>query len=144
MNVFIIGTALETAMALDRKRLNKQIIECQQIINAIEGKTTAWANHPCILQYHGYKRWLICYMSCLLRYKHGEYQRAEISDAWCKLNKPHFHTEEYFTQMKRRLYTKSPNLYEEWAHLGTSEVNWYWVDGEWRYYVKGKRVNYSF
>ena len=39
MQVFIIGSALETAQALDKKRLNKQIVECKQILNAIEGKT---------------------------------------------------------------------------------------------------------
>ena len=144
MNVFIIGTALETAMALDRKRLNKQIIECQQMIDAIEGKTKAWANHPCTLQYKNHKEWLMNYRACLLRYREGEFGRAETSSRWCELHKPEFHTKEYFQQMKRRLYTKSPNLYEEWAYLGTSEVNWYFVDGEWRYYVKGKRVNHLF
>ena len=57
MQVFIIGSPLETAMALDRRRLNKQIIECRQILNAIFGKTNAWVNHPCTLQYHKHKHW---------------------------------------------------------------------------------------
>ena len=35
MQVFIIGSLLDTAMCLDKKRLNKQIIECQQILKAI-------------------------------------------------------------------------------------------------------------
>ena len=34
MQVFIIGTPLETARVLDNKRLNKQIIECGQILDA--------------------------------------------------------------------------------------------------------------
>lgn len=133
---------METAMVLDKKRLNKQIIECQQMLDALNGKTKAWANHPCTLQYHGYERWLLCYMSCLLRYKCGEYQRAEISDAWCKLNKPHFHTEEFFDQMKRRLYTKDNTHYAQWASLGESEENWYWSPTEHKIikYVNGKRL----
>ena len=143
MNVFIIGSALETAKALDKRRLNKQIAECTQMLDALEGKTNAWAHHPCTLQYKGYERWLLAYKSCLLRYKCGEYQRAETSDTWCKLNKPPFHTEEYFNQMKRRLYTKDPIFYAQWMNLGTSEVNWYYVDGEWRYYKNGKRVTES-
>jgi hypothetical protein len=65
MQVFIIGTPLETAMALDRKRLNK---------------------------------------------------------------------------MKRRLYSKDNEHYKQWAYLGESEVNWYFVDGEWRKYINGKRI----
>ncbi|MBR5476684.1 MAG: hypothetical protein IKV17_07700 [Bacteroidaceae bacterium] len=37
MQVFIIGTPLETAIALDPLRLNKQIVECQQILDALNG-----------------------------------------------------------------------------------------------------------
>ena len=44
MQVFIIGTPLETAMALDAKRLNKQTIEARQILKAIVGDSKAWAN----------------------------------------------------------------------------------------------------
>jgi hypothetical protein len=54
---------------------------------------------------------------------------------------PLFHTEKYFSQMKRRLYTKDNNYYAQWAHLGTSEDNWYFVEGEWRIYRNGKRIN---
>lgn len=143
MNVFVIGTALETAMALDRKRLNKQIVECKQILDAMEG-VGAWKNHPCVLQYKMHSQWLKSYMRCLICYRRGWVEDAEYHSNQAQYIKPFFHTEGYFQQMKRRLYTKSPNLYEEWAYLGTSEVNWYCVDGEWRYYVKGKRVNYSF
>jgi hypothetical protein len=42
--------------------------------------------------------------------------------------------------MKRRLYTKNPEHYAQWAHLGKSEENWYFVDGVWRKYVNGKRI----
>ena len=79
MNVFIIGSALETAKALDKRRLNKQIAECTQMLDALEGKTNAWAHHPCTLQYQGYERWLLAYKSCLLRYKCGEYWLQEAS-----------------------------------------------------------------
>jgi hypothetical protein len=37
MQVFIVGSPLETAKALDNRRLNKQIIECQQILDALNG-----------------------------------------------------------------------------------------------------------
>ena len=46
---------------------------------------------------------------------------------------------EYYDQMKRRLYTKDKSWYSQWAHLGESVENWYFVDGEWRKYVNGKR-----
>lgn len=57
MQVFIVGSPLETARALDSKRLRKQIIECRQILDALNGKS-AWSNHPCVLQYRGNEAWL--------------------------------------------------------------------------------------
>lgn len=141
MNVFIIGSPLETAKALDKLRLNKQIIECQQILDALEGKK-AWSHHPCTLQYEGHEIWLMNYMSCLLRYKCGEYSRAEVASQWCEQDRPSFHTEEFFNQMKRRLYTKNPEHYAKWADLGHSDENWYWSPSEQKIikYINGKRV----
>lgn len=37
---------VHTALVLDNKRLGKQRVECVQIINALEGRSTGWRNHP--------------------------------------------------------------------------------------------------
>lgn len=143
MQVFVIGTPLETAKALDKKRLNKQILECQQILNTLEGKSTAWKNHPCVLQYGSNnldKWWLQNYLDCLIQYRSGYLRAAEHFSRIAEVYTPEFHTKEYFDQMKRRLYTKDPEFYWKWDDLGKSEVNWYFVEGEWRYYLNGKRV----
>ena len=142
MQVFIVGSPFETARALDNRRLNKQIIECQQILDALNG-AKAWSNHPCVLQYRGHEDWLQNYMSCLMHYRNGDIERAKICSEWCNLEKPSFHTLGYFLQMKRRLFTKKPEYYSDWSYLGTSEYNWYYVDGEWRYYKNGKQVKES-
>lgn len=139
MQVFIIGTPLATAMALDRKRLNKQIIECQQILDALNG-ATAWSNHPCVLQYRGYEKWLEHYLSCLTLYKNDAIFHAKVCSDLAQMSKPEWHTTEYFDQMKRRLYTKDPEHYKRWEPLGTSEENWYFVDEEWRKYINGKKI----
>ena len=140
MNIFIVGSPVETARALDLRRLHKQIIECQQILDALNGKC-AWSNHPCTLQYKDYQDWLRNYMDCLALVRSGNIAEANFIDFLYQQHTPPFHTQEYFDQMKRRLYTKNPEHYAQWADLGTSEVNWYFVDGEWRYYKNGKRVN---
>lgn len=142
MQVFIIGNPLYTAMALDRRRLNKQIIECKQILDALNG-AKAWSNHPCVLQYRESILWLCNYMKCLECYQRGNIFSAKLFSSDCNIIRPPFHTQEYFDQMKRRLYTKDPVHYAQWAHLGTSEVNWYFVENEWRYYKNGKRVKGS-
>lgn len=142
MNVFIVGSPLETAMALDSRRLMKQIIEAQVMLDAIRGKA-AWKNHPCTLQYREHARWLQCYTYCLMHYKDANLGSAVKASKYCEMMKPPFHTEEFFNQMKRRLYTKDSNHYKQWADLGTSEENWYWSPSEEKIikYVNGKRQN---
>lgn len=141
MNVFIVGSPLETAMALDNRRLIKQILECQQILDAIRGKA-AWRNHPCTNQYREHTRWLQCYMYCLSHYKSANLGSAVKASEYCEMMKPPFHTEEFFNQMKRRLYTKDKVHYSQWAHFGESQENWYWSPSEQKIikYVNGKRV----
>lgn len=149
MQVFIVGSPLETAMALDKRRLNRQIQETKVILDALNG-AKAWSNHPCALQYRGHEDWLLHYQWCLESYYRGvtngtldlEYYDARDESRVCEAYKPMFHTQEYFDQMKRRLYTKDPVYYEQWAHLGESEDNWYWSPSEGKFikYRNGKRI----
>ena len=143
MNVFIVGSAFCTAGDLDKRRLYKQIVECTQMLNALNGETKAWRNHPCTLQYQDHKAWLIEYQECLKAVYTKQFAKALFHSEVADEIRPEFHTEEYFNQMKRRLYTKDKEFYSQWAHLGTSEVNWYYVGGQWRYYKNGKQVKES-
>ena len=142
MQVFIVGSPLETAQILDRKRLNRQIQEAKVILDALNG-AKAWSNHPCTLQYRGHTIWLYDYMRCLKSYMSGDIFSAEMFSGACDCIRPSFHTQEYFNQMKRRLYSKDPIFYAQWMNLGISECNWYFVENEWRYYKNGKRVKES-
>lgn len=139
MQVFIVGSPLETAMALDPRRLRKQIIECGQILDALNG-AKAWSNHPCVLQYRGHEGWLDNYKKCLEGYAIGDIVIAEVYSILAGSIRPDWHTYEYYDQMKRRLYTKDPEYYKQWADLGESNENWYFVDGLWRKYVNSKRI----
>lgn len=142
MQVFIIGSAIETASCLDRKRLNKQIIECKQIINTILGKSQAWKNHPCVLQYKDHLNWLVAYMHCLENYFADNIHTARIWNLYAVELTPNFHSTMYLEQMKRRLYTKDNNHYAKWSVLGESLENWYWSTEENKYikYINGKRI----
>ena len=143
MQVFIIGSPLETVMAMngDVRRYNKQIVECQQILDALNG-AKAWSNHPCVLQYRGYEEWLREYSRCLSAWKNNDKLTAFIAEQWCQQTRPKWHTPEYFDQMKRRLYTKNPEHYKQWESLGRSDCNWYWSQEENKFikYINGKRT----
>lgn len=83
--------------------------------------------------------WLYEYLHCLESARH-EYMAANIYSINADKIRPPFQTEAYFNQMKRRLFTKDNEHYKQWSHLGESDVNWYYVDGEWRYYRSSKRI----
>lgn len=150
MQVFIVGTPIETAKVLDRRRLNKQITECRQILDALDG-AKAWSNHPCVLQYRGYEEWLNFYLDCLFYYKSYLYEeswtekdslliKSQFCSRFAMDEKPPFHTQEYFNNMKKRLYTKDPEHYKQWANFGTSYENWYWsqLENKWLKYKQDK------
>ena len=56
----------KSASCLDNRRLNKQLVECQQILNALlVSDTKGWVNHPATLMWKGYEVALCCYaQSC--------------------------------------------------------------------------------
>jgi hypothetical protein len=134
MQVFIIGSVIDTAKCLDSKRLNKQIIECRQILDAIRGKSEGWKNHPCIIQYKHDVAFLEAYLDCLAAYKRGDITLAtDYSwEAW--VYQPTWHTQDYYNNMKRRLYTKDHEYYNQFADLGESFENWYWINNSWKIY----------
>ena len=139
MQVFIVGSIYNTVMVLDKKRRHKQWVEIQQIIDAIDGNK-AWKNHPCTIQYREHKNWLLLYRTVIEYVNMDMHEKAMgmslIAESW----RPKWHTQEYFDQMKRRLYSKNPEHYKQWAYLGESQENWYFVDGVWRKYINGKRI----
>ena len=141
MQVFIVGSIYDTVVVLDRKRKHKQWVEIQQIIDAIDGKK-AWKNHPCTIQYKEYKYWLILYRTVIEFINMDMHSSAKNISQKAENFKPEWHCEEYFNQMKRRLYTKDNNHYKQWADLGESEENWYWSQSENKFikYINGKRV----
>lgn len=140
MQVFIVGSPFYTAQILDRCRLNKQIIEAHQILSAIEGKSSAWKNHPVVLSYSCHRHWLEYYTLCLENYYNNNFKDSRFYSRLANNIKPKFHIKSYFDQMKRRLYTKDPLYYKQWATLGISEVNWYYVGDQWLKYQNGKRL----
>ena len=141
MQVFVVGSPLETAMALDKARLRKQCIENRQILAAIHGEGKGWFHHPVVLMYSepNSVRWLQMYADILEGYLDGSMGLPE-ADREAREITPEFHTEKFLTQMKRRLFSKNPEYYKQWESLGPSDENWYFVNKQWVKYINGKRV----
>jgi hypothetical protein len=56
-----------TARILDDKRLGKQRVEAFQIIQALEGKTKGWKNHPAAKSWKGYETALKLYYNIMVK-----------------------------------------------------------------------------
>lgn len=71
------------ARILDSKRLNKQILECYQILNVLSGKspTGGWRNHPAVLMWKGYERGLWQYVQAMIREARNRGIRTENNEA---------------------------------------------------------------
>lgn len=144
MQVFIIENPYYTACYLDPKRLNKQIVECKQILSAISGESKGWVNHPVTKMYRLHEAWLALYMQCLQAFKDKNYVRARQYSEEANKLRPAFHCNLYYDNMRSRLYTKDPiwYCYSSFGKHGKSEINMYW-DTEsqlWMYYRNGKKL----
>lgn len=54
MQTFLpFNSPAKCAEVLDNKRLNKQILECYQILKVISTNGKAWRNHPAVLMWEG-------------------------------------------------------------------------------------------
>ena len=141
MQVFCpYASPLATAQCLDKKRLNRQIQEAKVILNAINGKGKGWFNHPVTKMYRNHSEWLENYRYCLESYNCGFLRVSKEYNKVAMPLTPPFLTEEFCNQHKRRLYTKNPEYYEEFAEYGTSEENWYYIEGEIVKYINGKKI----
>ena len=141
MQVFVpYPSPIDVAKCLDKRRLRKQIIECDQILKAISGKSQAWKNHPVVKMYRGYDRWLCAYSDCIYAYNDGQEELASRLSDTADGCRPPFLTDAFCDQHKRRLFTKAPELYPQFWPYGESDENWYFVDGEIVKYINGKRI----
>lgn len=141
MNVFIpYENSSLTAHTLDNKRLNKQIIECYQMLSALRGESKAWLNHPATQMYKGFEYWLEWYAEVLkfeqLKRKGNNTNVFSLVEperpyfiGWSDLHKAH----------QARLFQKSNVMYPHFEkNSNFTENNWYVVDGEVREYNDGK------
>ena len=138
MTIFIIGSVEDTADELDYKRFNKQIIECKWIIDMAEGRMKE-SNHPAYLMYKDHIEWVKLYRDAFIAYREKDYPLCTLLSLRAEKIKPPFICPELCENFKRRLYEKDPAHYADWAHLGASAVNYYYVDGQWLRYENGKK-----
>ena len=138
MQIFLpYKSPLETAKVLDKRRLHKQLIECCQILDTIDGKSTSWSHHPVVLMYKNHRDFIEKYRLVLYLFRRNTDESIiRIYDEEALALLPDFISDEYCDNMKRRLYAKDPLFYKQFEALGPSTTNMYFVDGSWKLYTQ--------
>ena len=126
---------IEVAKTLDSRRLNKQIIECDWILDA-EEKNTRSQYHPIYKMYKDNLDFVLDYKMCLDMYRLGFISDAELFNKRALLELPDFlkDADWYFDNFKSRLFTKDNAFYKKFEKYGKSYTNYYFVDGKWKKY----------
>lgn len=141
MQVFIpYPEPIEVAKCLDKRRLNKQIIEGHQILAAAKGETHAWVNHPVTKMYKNHTEWLKFYIDCLKFYRCGKFNIANVLSNQANICRPEWMTSALCNSHKRRLFAKDVQFYKKFWVYGISEINYYVVDNKVFGYFKGKCI----
>ena len=142
MQIFLVSESpLETACVLDTKRLNKQILECDWMLDGWKTLNQS-THHPIAKMYKDNLDFVEYYRDCLKSYRDTKLDDAGWFSDLAESVLPEFLKDQqwYFNNFKSRLYTKDPQFYNFYAKFGKSEENYYFVDGEWKTYRNGKQV----
>jgi len=82
----------DSAISLDYKRLGKQRVETYQILNALDGKSKGWVNHPATKIWRGYEGALCVYGMTMCR----EWIERGYKDSLLPIFRDRFLTIEFF------------------------------------------------
>lgn len=147
----------EIASELDSKRLNKQILECYQILNVLSNPspTAGWRNHPAVKMWRGYEQALFKYAMTMVSEADARSIRTEKNVAnlqrlrresginWGKSMPQWLHNKAVMrritTTHKANLYKKAPELYPQYISAVSNKDNkpccdtcqYYWITHEY-------------
>jgi hypothetical protein len=134
-----------TAQHLDNKRLNKQILECYQILKVLSTDGVAWRNHPAVLMWEGSESHLYTYVNTMVKEAKQRGIKTINNEENIKILHKQFgknwgtkipiwssnkdKLNRVITTHRANLYRKDPIYYAEFASAVTSEHNKPCCDG---------------
>jgi hypothetical protein len=106
-----------SAYVLDMKRLNKQITEAKQILNALDRKrkgiTAGWQNHPAVRMWEGFEMALMNYHNaCVLQWWDRGYSSHDLLEQHAVFDYPDWWGDVAIHQSHQaNLVRKDPDFY---------------------------------
>jgi hypothetical protein len=121
----------ESAVVLDNKRLNKQLLEGRQIYNILSSGRTkgGWVNHPAVKMWRNYDNALYAYLENMML--ECEFRGIATEKNWSAITKMHsdnwdrgsnivmppwWNDERVHQSHRNNLYNKDPEFYAEFVH----------------------------
>ena len=116
-----------SAMLLDWKRLGKQRVEAQQILNALLAGG-AWSNHPATRMWAGYELALIEYKNVMIRewISRGYKNTMEIIEVKDFKLPPWFGDEKFHASHRSNLLRKDPIFYGQYGWEEGPDLEYVW------------------
>ena len=114
---------------LDYRRLGKQRVEAYQIINALEGKSKGWVNHPATKMWRGYENALKQYLNKCIEHwiarGYNNNMKKEIIEG--KIEYPHWLGDDKFHSTHRsNLLRKDKEFYSKYLWTESDNMEYYW------------------
>lgn len=119
----------ESAEILDYRRLGKQRVEARQILNALQGKSKGWVNHPATRMWKGFEPALEQYLrEMILGWKSLGYKNnMEIPEKDSSIIYPLWFKDENFHAAHRsNLLRKKPEYYSKFGWKENSDLPYIW------------------
>jgi len=118
----------ETALILDRARLGKQRVECNQILKALQNGG-GWRRHPAVLMWRGYEGALRLYRNAIIRewVARGYVNSMELTRSGGRVRMPPWLGDQAFHASHRsNLLRKNPVFYGQYGWEERSDLPYVW------------------
>jgi len=132
---------IESVRCLDRQRLGKQRVEALQILNALNGKSKGWTNHPATKMWRGYEEALCLYKDlCIQEWMQRGYKNTmsfkkrdalywqEIGAEGSFLLPPWIGQENFHASHRSNLLRKNPDHYGQFGWDEPHDLPYVWPD----------------
>lgn len=127
----------ESARVLDRQRLNKQIVECGQIMDALSGLLVGdlvvgvgagWHNHPATLMWRGYEDALVNYHNSMVEEWHSRgFTSHNLISISTRYRAPSWQGDERLHSSHRsNLLRKDPAYYGTYGWVEEPGLKYFW------------------
>lgn len=119
----------ESAKILDYRRLGKQRVEARQILNALQGKSKGWVNHPATKMWKGYEPALEQYLrEMILGWKSLGYKNTmTIPEKDSNIiYPPWFKDENFHAAHRSNLLRKKPEYYSKFGWKENANLPYIW------------------